>query len=273
MKYIRRAVVLLFTVTLITYIIYSFISAGKVDQSAPVIASDSDTLEVPSAATDEQLLAGLTATDKEDGDLTAKIRVGTHSDFSEKGICQLNYLVFDSQNAVGQYSRMVTYTDYHSPTFSLSEPLMYNENQNVTILDRLSANDVLTGDISQKIKIVDGNVDAAVSGTYTLGVEAANDYGDIVSLNLPVHIAVKVYNAPVITLSTYLIYSKVGTKIDPYAYLAQITDSKGSPLDMSAVIVQSAVDAAQPGVYEVAYQYTQENGSSGLSYLIVVVEE
>ena len=46
------------------------------DDTLPTITADSDTLEVPCAYTTDQLLAGVTASDAKDGDLTSQVLVG-----------------------------------------------------------------------------------------------------------------------------------------------------------------------------------------------------
>lgn len=74
----------------------------------------------------------------------------------------------------------------------------------VTILDKIQASDAIDGNINEKIKIISSNVNVAKEGTYSIGVEVVNDYADVVSLELPVHIIDIDDNAPSIQLDTYL---------------------------------------------------------------------
>ena len=56
-------------------------------------------------------LAGVTAFDKEDGDLTDKIKVNGHFDTSTKGTYQLEYQVMDSDGAIEKSSRVIKVVD------------------------------------------------------------------------------------------------------------------------------------------------------------------
>ena len=57
-------------------------------------------------------------------------------------------------------SRTVRYTDYEKPHFSLSQGLVYPVGGSVTLLDRLTATDVIDGDISDNIRVTTQNVTA-----------------------------------------------------------------------------------------------------------------
>lgn len=97
------------------------------DETLPTITADSDTIDVPCAYTTDQLLAGVTASDAKDGDLTGQILVGNFTRFIDPGVCDLNYVVFDSSEHMATLTRRVHFTDYHSPRFALAEPLVFAE--------------------------------------------------------------------------------------------------------------------------------------------------
>ncbi|QLK85698.1 DUF5011 domain-containing protein [Staphylococcus sp. 17KM0847] len=56
-------------------------------------------------------LAGVTAYDKEDGDLTDKIKVNGYFDTSKEGTYQLEYQVMDSDGAIETSSRTIKVVD------------------------------------------------------------------------------------------------------------------------------------------------------------------
>ena len=93
------------------------------DPTIPVMTSDRDTLEVSVHYENDDLLEGLKASDEKDGDLTDHILVGEFSQFIEKGLCNLSYVVFDSSNQAATLTRRVYFTDYESPKLTLKSPL------------------------------------------------------------------------------------------------------------------------------------------------------
>lgn len=58
------------------------------------------------------LLAGVTATDAEDGDVTASLLVEGISGRNDDGTVQVTYAAFDSNHHVTKATRAVRYTDY-----------------------------------------------------------------------------------------------------------------------------------------------------------------
>ena len=83
--------------------------------AAPEIAFAADVLEVPTGADDAALLAGVTATDAEDGDVTASLLVEGVSGRNADGTVQVTYAAFDSDRHVTKATRAVRYTDYTPP--------------------------------------------------------------------------------------------------------------------------------------------------------------
>lgn len=273
MRYIRRVIVIAFVAVAAVYLVTTIAVSRKQDKTAPVITCEVDELEVSSGASEEELLKGLKATDNKDGDITDKIRVGSHSKFIDQGVCDVTYLVFDSSYNAGQYTRRVRYTDYTSPKFSLTASLVYDLASEVTILNKLQASDAIDGDINEKIKIISSNVNVEKEGTYSIGVEVVNDYADVVSLELPVHIVDIDDNAPSIQLDTYLVYVDKGGAFNPAEHLQGAAAADGTAIDPGAVAITSSVDTSKAGTYEAAYQCTDGAGRTGYSYLIVVVTE
>lgn len=243
------------------------------DTDPPVIVSDMETLHIAAKWDEDALRQGLTATDYRDGDLTDEIIVGKVSRFLSKGVCNVEYVVFDHSNNVCFFEREVHFDDYVSPRLKLSQPLMYDLNGNITISDRLTVWDMLDGDISEKLKIVSSNADNMLVGTYELEVEVVNSCGDIVQLNLPLNIVYRDINAPKIELNTYLIYVEVGDIVDPLAYVADVTDKSGRKLDKSLVKITNFMDISTPGCGQYMFEVTDSNGNQGITYLTVVVCE
>ena len=92
--------------------------------AAPEILFASDVISVPTGADDAALLAGVTATDAEDGDVTASLLVEGISGRNDDGTVQVTYAAFDSNHHVTKATRAVRYTDYTKPRFALTQPLV-----------------------------------------------------------------------------------------------------------------------------------------------------
>ena len=233
------------------------------DDTLPTSTADSDTLEIPCEDTTEQLLAGVSAYDEADGDLTSQVLVGSFTRFIDPGICDLSYVVFDSSEHMATATRRVHFTDYHSPWFSLDEPLVFAESttNNTEVRDLFSASDVLDGDLTDWITYVETNAAYNNPGDYTITMEVRNSFGDTVSYAFPIHIYERNTQDFDITLTTPLVYVEQGGSFDPLAYVESISDFSGNRYDPALLDITSTVDTSAPGIYEVHY----EIGSAGAS--------
>ena len=251
MRYIRIAVILLFAVSL------GIFGAGKVrkvsqqDPNVPVITAETDAIEVPVEYTQEDLLQGMQAYDEEDGDLTSEIMIGEFTPFFAAGKCNLNYIVFDSANQPGVYRREITFVGYESPRFTLSRPLVFRAGESETAYDLIGAQDMLDGDISDMVRLIEENVSYIAAGEGTIEVEVSNSLGDSAQLSLPVHITA--VDQSLLNLSTPVVYVKTGDSFNPDTYKEGITDADGESLSPSEITAQSDVNMQEPGVYEVHY--------------------
>ena len=136
--------------------------------AAPEILFDSEVISVPTGADDAALLAGVTATDAEDGDVTASLLVEGISGRNDDGTVQVTYAAFDSNHHVTKATRAVRYTDYTKPRFALTQPLVCRTGGNRVLSSYVTAHDSIDGDLSGRVKIAltDGS-SLAITGTPT----------------------------------------------------------------------------------------------------------
>ena len=260
------------------------------DASAPVITAESETLTVSVDSTDEDLLSGMTATDNLDGDVTGTLTVVSKSKFITTGTLKVNYAAFDENNNVGVYSREVTYSDYISPRFSISEPLRFIDgDSNNDYLQNISVDDCLDGNITQKIRITFGEtttVDENVS-SQSANLMVTNSAGDNAVLPITLQFDdYRSYSVQAPALTDYVMYVKAGTRPDLRSNVAgiwasgRVTEFRDSTaFSLSDVSINdSDVFYSSPGVYTAVYQlHRQERDGSrtrlGSNTLIIVVEE
>ena len=234
-----------------------------------LITCSSDSIDVSVTAGEEALLQGVMASDDRDGDLTDQILIKGVSPSLTDSSAQVTYIVFDSANNMATVTRTVRYTDYEAPRFALSQPLVYPAGQTVTLLDRLTASDVLDGDISKTIRITSQNIVNSQPGVYNVTAQVDSRLGEPVVL--PLKVVITTGETQLIWLKDYLIYLPQGASFDAAGYIDSVVAPDGSTLAASQVSVDAPVDTSVPGTYHVGYSVTAQ-GQSYTVYLAVVVE-
>lgn len=271
MKIVKMALIIVFALSFGIFGVSEVMELSGRDTSKPVITSDREVLEISCEYTQEQLMEGMSASDEEDGDLTDQIVAGSFSRFISKGVCSLTYVVFDSANQSSSLTRDIHFTDYHSPRFTLAEPLVFMEQEGsyTEAMERLSAQDMLDGDLDDWITQTDTDVNYSRAGDYTMSVEVTNSFGDTSTAALPVHVVNSEDQRVQISLNTGIVYMEAGENINPRDYIASVTDFSGESLDASDISIDSGVDRNTPGCYEIHYE---ADGGAGETWLTVIVE-
>ena len=272
MRYFRLSVVLLFllSLALCVWTVHEYRQNSNAD--LPVLTCQEDFLELSVSDGPEALMAGLSAYDKTDGDLTDQILVASVSHVIQPGTVKIKYVVFDSHNNSATVSRKVHYTDYESPRFSLGKAPIYLRGDNFDLLKYITVTDALDGDISHKVKVVSSAVSNYSAGSYPISLEVANSYGDTAQIELRVIYQDKNNARVTITLKDYITYVETGSRFDPMASILSVTDGNGAALNKNAVTIDGNVDTSQPGCYQLTYSY-EANGLQGQSCMTVVVTD
>lgn len=238
------------------------------DNTAPVIQCSSDPLEVSVKDDDSVLFTGITASDKQDGDLTDRIYLSGLSKMVDHTV-KATYLVFDSDNNMASYTRQIRYADYTSPRFEVTQPLIYYSTDSIGLLDRLRVIDNVDGDITSSIRV--STLSATdISNVYTVSLQVTNSMGDTIRVELPVIQLSSGTSHSTVNLSKYLVYVSQGSSFSPKSYLLSVDTPTGEG-STNDVLITSTVDTSTPGTYQVRYDYPGED-ASGLSILTVVVE-
>ena len=290
MRKLRIMILIFFIAVLGIFVVTRVREELTADSSAPVITADTDAITVSVTATDEDLLAGMTASDNLDGDVTDTLMVVSKSKFISKGTLRVHYAAFDNNNNVGVYTRDVTYSDYHSPRYSISQPLCFlNGNSNDDYLQYITADDCLDGNITPQIRITYGEteaVDDSVS-VQSANLMVTNSAGDNAVLSIRIiHEDYSAYNVQAPALTNYVLYTTVGNRLNlrenvegvwATGRVTLFRDSKFN-INTDVTIDDSGVYYSVPGIYTVYYQLSQLDRSGvrvqlGTAELIVIVEE
>lgn len=271
MKSLKIILVLLLTVTAVLFGVTEIRERTSGRSEGPSISCGEEVLEISVADEESALLAGVTAADRQDGDLTGKILVGGISKLITDDTAKVTYLVFDSDDNMGQCTRYVRYTDYRRPRFQVQEPLVYAASSTVQLLDRITATDVIDSqrEIDEAIR-VSSLWPTEHSGVYSAMVQVTNSMGDTARVSLPVILRENERRIPEIRLKEQLIYLDEGSPFSPMDYIQSVS-APGETPSVRDVEIDSQVNVMERGSYWVWYTYQNENGQ-GVAILTVVVQ-
>ena len=269
MKTIKQAVIIILALLVLANIVTYFYLGTSDRKVGPQITCPDEPLEISAKDNESALLVDVTAKDEQDGDLTNRISIGGISKLISKDTAKVTYMVFDSDNNMASCVRYIRYVDYHRPTFEVLEPLVYSSTEDVALVSRLKATDVIDGDISGNIR-VSTLEPTNNSEVFNVTIQTSNSVGDTSWVTLPVLMLNRNPLRPEILLSKYLIYQEVGTKFTPSAYLMDMK-VPGLETSLADIQIDNNVDTGKPGTYYVTYTYSA-NSTTGTAILTVVVQ-
>lgn len=272
MKLLRIFTVLLFAGTLCLFGWFYLAARKTTDTTLPTMTVDQPLLQISIHDGEDVLLQGITAYDEKDGDLTGKVIVESISQFTDDSTCTVTYAVADSDKHVAKCTRKIRYTDYEKPVFYLNQPMVFPVGATVDIGSVVGAVDCIEGDISDRVIITATDYQANVAGVYSLSLQATNAMGDIVYLELSMHVKEEKLRAPVIQLSEYLIYVEKGQTPDFASFVSEVR-SDYYQIKEDSLVISEKFDPDKPGVYDVHYYVLDTQGNEGHTVLTVLVEE
>lgn len=260
------------------FILYQSWRGRALDTQPPVITVPAEPLELSVQDDASQLLQGIRAYDAKDGDVTPSVVVESVYGALAQRQFQVTYAAFDRAGNVAKATRAVLYTDYESPRFSLSAPLIFRSGGSPDVFSVLDASDVFDGSLKDRIKgtILSGDGQIYEPGEHVVQFRVTNSLGDTAYLTAPVLITETPDNAS-ISLTQYLVYLETDEAFDAADYLdswqagSQKTRLHGTGGSIK-VEIDDPVDTSVPGTYCVEYTAETEKYHAR-TRLIVVVEE
>lgn len=271
----KKIIYVIFAFLCILYVFFLFVfDMPKSKGDIPVIKASSSVLEVSVKAKQNDLLAGMSASDKEDGNLTKNIFIEKISEFDEKQERTVTYAVFDSDDNITRITRKVKYNDYKKPVLNIKKPLVYYYYlTNDEYKSYLTASSSVDGDISSKI-VVKQSTNNDIIQQITFSV--TDSCGMTTTLELNAHGVNKNPNID-IELKTYLKRVKVGatlTEIAPRDTIKSISIMGIKDMSLKPEVeLTHNYNPNVPGIYEFIYRISKSNGDYGMTKLVVIVEE
>ena len=218
----------------------------------------------------------VTATDKEDGDLTDKIEVIRNKvDTGKAGTYEVTYKVTDSHGASSTKTILVT---VNPKMESLNEvPTIKAEDKTITVGDKfdvkkdVTATDKEDGDLTDKIEVVKNDVDTTKSGTYEVVFKVTDSKGASKKKTVYVTVNPKMEEInwiPVISAS-----DRALTVGDVFNVMDGVSasDHEDGDITGSVVVESSNVDTNTVGSYQVTYRVTDSQGASSTKTITVIV--
>lgn len=268
---------------------YRTLDMMRTDNDAPVIYMDAQIPEVSVKDPKSALLQGISAEDKQDGDVTSSLVVEKVEMTDSDGTLNVSFAAFDRSGNVAKEKREARYTDYESPKFVMRAPLLFRNGANFDVLQIVEAMDVIDGDIQHRVRatlMTDKSIDEL--GVHDVQFQVTNSLGDTVTQVLPVEVYDPEPYDATLTLKNYLIYVEKGGTFSAPAYLESFF-FRGDEIDLRGNLpygyslkTEDTVNTQVPGVYPVEYRVTYtikhetdpqlDQKYTGYSKLIVVVE-
>ncbi|MED1088217.1 immunoglobulin-like domain-containing protein [Bacillus mycoides] len=222
-------------------------------------------------------MAGVSATDKEDGNLTNKVKYKGNVDTSKPGKYIVEYWVVDSKGVNATATQTVIVKENEEipdmePKLTVPVEATINVGDKFDSMAGVKAIDNEDGDITSKVT-VDGNVDTSKPGTYELTYKVTDSKGHTVTAKQTVTVKQKVEpkdEDPVLTVSAEATIN-VGDKFNPLSGVKAIDNEDGDIT--SKVTVDGNVDTSKPGTYELTYKVTDSKGHTVTAKQTVTVKQ
>ncbi|KAB2357014.1 immunoglobulin-like domain-containing protein [Bacillus toyonensis] len=222
-------------------------------------------------------MAGVSATDKEDGDITSKVTVNGSVDTSKPGTYELTYTVLDSKGHKVTTKQTVTVKQKVEPkddvpVLTVPAEATINIEDKFDPMAGVSATDKEDGDITSKVT-VDGSVNASKPGTYELTYTVLDSKGHTVIAKQTVTVKQKVETtneAPVLTVP-FTTTLRVGEAFDPMDGVTASDKEDGNLTNK--IKYKGNVDTSKPGKYIVEYWVVDSKGVNATATQSVIVKE
>ena len=239
----------------ISYIKVNFLK----DKTIPVITVPDGVFEVSVNARDEDILEGVTAYDKKDGDITDDLIIESISKFSSDGTCKVSIAVCDADNHVSTAIRTILYNDYTSPKFTMTRSLVFSIYDKFDMVGIIGAEDCLDGDISQNVIIYSPDFEEDTEGEFSVEASVMNSKGESVTITLPIIVEKQAKNGPEIVLNKYILYmSKDSATVPDWTkFIKETVDAEGVDAKFD-VEIETDYEPGVTGVYSVDYYIYNE---------------
>ncbi|EBF5204392.1 DUF5011 domain-containing protein [Listeria monocytogenes] len=218
--------------------------------TAPQLTGANQTISIGTAFNPYEHVVAL---DEEDGDITDTVQVTyTNVDSTREGNYTVTYQVTDSRGATSELSITVTVTN-EAPVIVAADKRLSLQSL-FDPMESVTATDYEDGNVTDRIVVMENNVDTSIEGHYTVTYRVTDAFGKETTHS----IAVTVENdAPVIYASDCSL--AVGDVFEPLTGVTA-TDEQDGDITGLVQIQSNDVDTATAGTYHVTYSVEDSAG-------------
>lgn len=159
----------------------------KTSNTAPVINAANKKITQKQSV---DLKEGVTAIDKEDGDITSRIQISGSVNTDVVGTYKITYSVTDNGNLTTTKKITVEVVEDQVPVINASNREI-NLNSDFNELYLVTATDNEDKDITKNIKVLKNEVDTTKLGTYKVTYQVSDSYGHIVTKTVQITVCEK----------------------------------------------------------------------------------
>ncbi|MBC6314241.1 immunoglobulin-like domain-containing protein [Listeria grandensis] len=230
---------------------------------APVITATDTTLKKGGIF---DVMAGVSATSQEDGNLTSQITITANDvDTSNVGTYHVTYSVTDSDDNVVTKTVTVTVTSNDAPVISAANKTV-KKGGTLDLEAGVSATDTEDGNLTSQITITANDVDTSKVGTYHVTYSVTDSDGNTTTKTITVTVTSN--DAPVISAANKTV--KKGGTLDLEAGVSA-ADTEDGNLTRQITITANDVDTSRVGTYHVTYSVTDSDGNTTTKTITVTV--
>ncbi|MDO5690187.1 MAG: cell wall-binding repeat-containing protein [Tissierellia bacterium] len=219
-------------------------------------------------------LTGVTASDLEDGDLTAKIQVVANAVKPDTpGVYSVTYKVEDSMGNSFTKTIYVTVTEKPSdtdPVLNVNAPATVEYGASVNLKDFATATDKEDGDLTAKITVAPATLDTSKAGPVEITYSVTDSDGNTVTKKVTITVAEKPNTDPVLDVEDTKI--PFGEEFDPKT-IATATDAEDGDITDQIVITGGPVDVNTEGETKLTYSVTDSDGNTVTKEVTITVEK
>lgn len=241
----------------------------------PVIIGAGNTIELNKSSGYPDFMNGITATDKEDGDLTKSVIVNSNGfKPNVSGTYTVTYEVKDSKGLTTTATRTYVVKN-RVPVISGNTDISINQFGSVDPLSGVSATDP---DGDAVTLTYTGSVDPNVPGNYLITIIATDSEGSQTTATRTIHVIADT-TAPTITLNYDSFTTTIGKSVNIKGNLVSAIDDNDGDVTANVKIAANGAELfdgnnavwLKPGTYEVVYSVTDRAGNTASKKMTMVV--
>ncbi|MBC2099978.1 DUF5011 domain-containing protein [Listeria booriae] len=202
-------------------------------------------------------LAGMSASDTEDGDITANVTITANDvDANQAGTYHVTYSVTDSDDNTTTKTITITVLTNEKPVITAAD-ITQKAHRSVDPMAGVTASDLEDGDLTANIKIIADDINIDVPGEYHVTYSVLDSDGNETEKTITVTILSN--DAPVIHGQD--VTFKAGKAFDPMAGVTA-SDTEDGDITSTIEITANDVNPDVAGVYHVTYSVTDADGNT-----------